>query len=124
MTQLSHVQASSSISWALVIFVVLFRFFPRRLLLVSRTDHRYSILLCCANREKGISGGLLTRESGPVNVPVITRLVGDTREHGRKKEVQMSEREERRTAQGVEYENVGEEYLQQRQLQKGAAGWV
>jgi ethanolamine permease len=36
----------------------------------------------------------------------------------------MSEREERRTTQGVEYEHVGEEYLQQRQLQKGAAGWV
>src|SRR5215218_3178058 len=36
----------------------------------------------------------------------------------------MSEREERRTAQGVEYEHVGEEYLEQRQLQKGAAGWV
>src|SRR5215204_4676747 len=36
----------------------------------------------------------------------------------------MSEREERRTTQGVEYENVGEEYLEQRQLQKGAAGWV
>ena len=36
----------------------------------------------------------------------------------------MSEREERRTTQGVEYEHVGEEYLEQRQLQKGAAGWV
>jgi ethanolamine permease len=51
-------------------------------------------------------------------------LAGDTREYGREKEVQMSEREERRTTQGVEYEHVGEEYLQQRQLQKGAAGWV
>ena len=36
----------------------------------------------------------------------------------------MSEREERRTTQGAEYEHVGEEYLEQRQLQKGAAGWV
>ena len=36
----------------------------------------------------------------------------------------MSEREDRRTTQGVEYENVGEEYLEHRQLQRGAAGWV
>jgi ethanolamine permease len=36
----------------------------------------------------------------------------------------VSEREERRATQGVEYENVGEEYLEHRQLQKGAAGWV
>jgi ethanolamine permease len=35
----------------------------------------------------------------------------------------MSESERRRT-QGIEYENVGEEYLEHRQLQKGAAGWV
>jgi ethanolamine permease len=28
------------------------------------------------------------------------------------------------TRRGVEYENVGEEYLEHRQLQKGAAGWV
>src|SRR5829696_1469793 len=42
----------------------------------------------------------------------------------RRMEGQMSEREERRAAQGVEYENVGEEYLEHRQLQKGAAGWV
>ncbi len=35
----------------------------------------------------------------------------------------MSE-SEKRTRQGVEYENVGAEYLEQRQLQKGAAGWV
>ena len=35
----------------------------------------------------------------------------------------MSE-SERRTRQGVEYENVGTEYMEQRQLQKGAAGWV
>ena len=35
----------------------------------------------------------------------------------------MSE-SERRSRQGVEYENVGEEYLEQRQLRKGAAGWV
>ncbi len=34
----------------------------------------------------------------------------------------MSEEPGRR--RGVEYENVGEEYMQQRQLQKGAAGWV
>ena len=31
---------------------------------------------------------------------------------------------ERRTRQGVEYENVGAEYMEQRQLQQGAAGWV
>jgi ethanolamine permease len=30
----------------------------------------------------------------------------------------------RRTTQGAEYDNVGSEYLEQRQLQKGAAGWV
>jgi ethanolamine permease len=30
----------------------------------------------------------------------------------------------RRSQQGVEYEDVGSEYLEQRQLQKGAAGWV
>ncbi len=30
----------------------------------------------------------------------------------------------RRTRQGVEYENVGADYMEQRQLQKGAAGWV
>jgi ethanolamine permease len=30
----------------------------------------------------------------------------------------------KRTTQGVEYENVGEEYLEHRQLQRGAAGWV
>ena len=35
----------------------------------------------------------------------------------------MSE-QERRTRQGAEYENVGQEYMQDRQLQKGAAGWV
>ena len=35
----------------------------------------------------------------------------------------MSE-QERRSAQGADYENVGSEYLEQRQLQKGAAGWV
>ena len=35
----------------------------------------------------------------------------------------MSERG-RRSAQGADYENVGSEYLEQRQLQKGAAGWV
>src|SRR5215213_258840 len=35
----------------------------------------------------------------------------------------MSESERRKT-QGAEYENVGSEYLEQRQLQKGAAGWV
>jgi len=31
---------------------------------------------------------------------------------------------ERKTRQGVEYENVGAEYMEQRQLQSGAAGWV
>jgi len=31
---------------------------------------------------------------------------------------------ERRSTQGVEYENVGTDYMEQRQLQKGAAGWV
>jgi ethanolamine permease len=35
----------------------------------------------------------------------------------------MSE-QERRTRQGADYENVGADYLEQRQLQKGAAGWV
>ena len=35
----------------------------------------------------------------------------------------MSE-SERRTGGGVEYENVGADYMEQRQLQKGAAGWV
>ena len=35
----------------------------------------------------------------------------------------MSERG-RRSRQGADYENVGSEYLEQRQLQKGAAGWV
>jgi ethanolamine permease len=35
----------------------------------------------------------------------------------------MSE-QERRSRQGAEYENVGTDYLEQRQLQKGAAGWV
>src|SRR5215208_216156 len=35
----------------------------------------------------------------------------------------MSE-SERRRRQGAEYESVGEEYLEHRQLQKGAAGWV
>ena len=30
----------------------------------------------------------------------------------------------KRTTQGAEYENVGSDYLEQRQLQKGAAGWV
>ena len=35
----------------------------------------------------------------------------------------MSE-SERRTRQGADYENVGSEYLEQRQLQSGAAGWV
>src|SRR5215211_2545276 len=85
-------------------------------------DHRYSILLCCANREKGIYGRLLTRESVAVNVPVITRLVGSVWEIRAQKEVQMSEREERRTTQGVEYESVGEEYLEQRGGERGAAG--
>ncbi|HYQ85177.1 MAG TPA: amino acid permease, partial [Rubrobacter sp.] len=30
----------------------------------------------------------------------------------------------KRTTQGAEYESVGTEYMEQRQLQKGAAGWV
>jgi len=50
---------------------------------------------------------------------VATRLARGSWE----REVQVSE-SERRTTQGVEYENVGEEYLEHRQLQKGAAGWV
>jgi ethanolamine permease len=40
-----------------------------------------------------------------------------------RREFGMSERE-RRSRQGADYENVGSEYLEQRQLQKGAAGWV
>jgi ethanolamine permease len=32
--------------------------------------------------------------------------------------------QERRSTQGADYENVGADYLEQRQLQKGAAGWV
>jgi ethanolamine permease len=39
------------------------------------------------------------------------------------REFRMSE-QERRTRQGADYENVGTDYLEQRQLQKGAAGWV
>ena len=35
----------------------------------------------------------------------------------------MSE-QERRTRQGAEYENVGQDYMEHRQLRKGAAGWV
>src|ERR671911_2302023 len=31
---------------------------------------------------------------------------------------------DRRTTQGAEYESVGSDYMEQRQLQKGAAGWV
>ncbi|MBA3790848.1 MAG: amino acid permease, partial [Rubrobacter sp.] len=31
---------------------------------------------------------------------------------------------ERRSKQGIEYEDVGTEYMEQRQLQQGAAGWV
>ena len=40
---------------------------------------------------------------------------------GRENEVSESER---RSRQGVEYENVGQGYMEQRQLRKGAAGWV
>jgi ethanolamine permease len=41
------------------------------------------------------------------------------------REVEMSEPEGRRERPGgVEYEKVGREYLEQRQLQRGAAGWV
>ncbi|HEU4847731.1 MAG TPA: ethanolamine permease [Rubrobacteraceae bacterium] len=36
----------------------------------------------------------------------------------------MSEQQERRTRQGAGYENVGQDYMEQRQLRKGAAGWV
>jgi ethanolamine permease len=39
------------------------------------------------------------------------------------REFGMSE-QERRSAQGADYEHVGSDYLEQRQLQKGAAGWV
>src|SRR5215204_5291821 len=39
------------------------------------------------------------------------------------REFGMSE-QERRTTQGADYENVGSDYLEHRQLQKGAAGWV
>jgi ethanolamine permease len=43
----------------------------------------------------------------------------------REREVEMSEPEGRQERSGgVEYETVGEEYMEQRQLQKGAAGWV
>ncbi len=35
----------------------------------------------------------------------------------------MSE-QQRRARQGAEYENVGQDYMEHRQLQKGAAGWV
>lgn len=31
---------------------------------------------------------------------------------------------DRRSRQGIEYENVGSDYMEQRQLQSGAAGWV
>jgi ethanolamine permease len=36
----------------------------------------------------------------------------------------VSEQQERRTRQGAGYENVGQDYMEQRQLRKGAAGWV
>lgn len=36
----------------------------------------------------------------------------------------MADGGERRARQGVEYENVGEDYLEQRRLRSGAAGWV
>src|SRR5918994_190294 len=39
------------------------------------------------------------------------------------KEFGVSE-SDRRTTQGAEYESVGSDYMEQRQLQKGAAGWV
>src|ERR671919_2138280 len=39
------------------------------------------------------------------------------------REFRMSE-QERRSAQGADYENVGAEYLEKRQLKSGAAGWV
>src|SRR5919202_1065327 len=41
------------------------------------------------------------------------------------REVEMSEPEGSRDRPGgVEYERVGEEYMEQRRLQRGAAGWV
>ncbi len=61
----------------------------------------------------------MTRESLAINVPDIARLVVGRR--GREFRVSESER---RTSGGVEYENVGADYMEQRQLQKGAAGWV
>ena len=36
----------------------------------------------------------------------------------------MSERERRASSGGADYENVGSEYMEHRQLQAGAAGWV
>jgi ethanolamine permease len=48
---------------------------------------------------------------------------GESRSGLRERELAMSE-SEWRTSHGIEYENVGEEYLEHRQLQKGAAGWV
>jgi len=39
------------------------------------------------------------------------------------REFGMSE-QDRRTTQGADYENVGADYMEHRQLQKGAAGWV
>lgn len=41
----------------------------------------------------------------------------------RGREFRMSE-PDKRTTQGAEFENVGADYMEQRQLQKGAAGWV
>src|SRR5918998_1132904 len=40
-----------------------------------------------------------------------------------REEFRVSE-SEHKTHQGVEYENVGSDYMEQRQLQSGAAGWV
>jgi ethanolamine permease len=46
---------------------------------------------------------------------------GGERFRGREFEVSESER---RTRQGAGYENVGQDYMEHRQLRKGAAGWV
>jgi ethanolamine permease len=90
----------------------------RRLVFVLWTDNRYPIRLCCANQEK-ISDRLLTCEPVAINVLAIAR--SEIGAWGR--EAQVSE-SKRRTRQGIEYEDVGHDYMEQRQLQQGAAGWV
>ena len=54
---------------------------------------------------------------GRVSLTAVTGVGFRGREYG------VSE-SERRTSQGAEYESVGTEYMEQRQLQSGAAGWV